>query len=634
MAAADHSVSVIIPLYNGARYIQEALDSVFAQVLPPAEVIVVDDGSTDDGPELVRRHAATHSLTLLQKENGGQSSARNFGIRHARGSLIALLDQDDVWYPNHLHELIGPFLVEKYRKIGWTYSNLDEIGADGRLRTRAALTAGTAEHPKLDLYKCLREDMFILPSASLILRSAFDEAGGFDERLSGYEDDDLFVRLFVAGYHNIYFEEPLGQWRVYSGSSSFSARMAKSRMIYARKLLESFPDEPTFGRYYGRELLAPRFLRQVGETARDALRRGDLATTETCLADIAFLERCIAPEPSPYPLREELLVTAVIPLHNGGHLIHDAVRSVLRQTRTVDEIIVVDDGSTDDGPAIVQEMAVTDPRIRLIRKPFGGQASARNAGVAHAHGDVIAFLDQDDIWYVNHLEVLLGPFLEERPMELGWTYGDLDEIASDGSMLIRNYLGGLPGPHPKRDLFHCLRNDMAVFPSAALISRRAYLAVGGCDERLAAYEDDDLFVRLFQAGYENIHVADPVCAWRRHRSAGPDEAALAASRRTYMRKLMQRFPDEPETGRFFVRDLIAPRFFGAMLTDTRKAILGGTAEQQQEAVATLRELSGYLPSRRRLLLRTTLLPALRHPVLARAVMRYRVMLYNTFRWFF
>ncbi|MFO1024583.1 MAG: glycosyltransferase [Acetobacteraceae bacterium] len=634
MAAADHSVSVIIPLYNGARYIQEALDSVFAQVLPAAEVIVVDDGSTDDGPDIVRRCSATHKLTLLHKENGGQSSARNFGIRHARGSLIALLDQDDIWYPNHLSELIGPFLTTEHRKIGWTYSNLDEIGADGRLHTRAALNLGSAEHPKLDLYKCLQEDMFILPSASLILRSAFEAVGGFDERLSGYEDDDLFVRLFVAGYHNIYFEEPLGQWRVYTGSSSFSARMATSRMIYARKLLDAFPDQPTFGRFYGRELLAPRFLRQVAETARDALRRGDLVTTETCLVDMEFLERQIAPEPMPYPLREELLVTAIIPLHNGGLVVREALRSILRQTRTVDEIIVVDDGSTDDGPAIVQEMAASDPRLRLIRRPFGGQASARNAGVEHAHGDLIAFLDQDDIWYVNHLEVLLGPFPDERPMELGWTYGDVDEIASDGSMLIRSYLGGQPGPHPKRDLFHCLRNDMNVFPSASLISRKAYLAVGGCDERLAAYEDDDLFVRLFQAGYENIHIPDPVCAWRRERSAGPDDAGRAASRRQYMRKLMQRFPDAPEAGRFFVRDLIAPRFFPGVLSDTRKAIESGTAEQQQEAIATLRLISGYLPPRRRTMLRMTLLPALRHPVLARAIMRYRIMLYNLSRWFF
>ncbi len=633
MADTALSVSAIIPLYNGAQFIEQSLDSVFAQDFPPTEVIVVDDGSTDDGAAIVRRYAERHPLTLLQKENGGQSSARNFGISHASGSLIALLDQDDLWYPHHLRELIRPFQTETFRTIGWTYSNLDEIGVDGRLRVRAALSLGTAEHPKLDLHRCLAEDMFILPSSSLILRSAFDAVGGFDERLSGYEDDDLFLRLFVAGYHNVYIEEPLGQWRVYSASSSFSARMAKSRMIYARKLLESFPDQPTFNRFYARELLAPRFLRQAAEEARYALRRGDLETAEVCLADIEFLERQISPEPMPYPLREHLLVTAIITLHNGGPMIGDAVRSILRQTRPVDEIIVVDDGSTDDGPAILQEMGRGQP-IRMITKPPGSRASARNVGVEHAHGDVIGFLDQDDVWYPNHLDVLLEPFAEERAIELGWSYGDLNEIGADGSMLARNYLRRLPARHPKRDLSDCLRNDMAVFPSAALVSRRAYRAVGGCDERLLAYEDDDLFLRLFQAGYENIHIDHPVCAWRRHRSSVADDWQLAANRTFYLRKLSERFPDDPEAGRFYVRELIAPRFFRAILSDTRKAFETGTPQQQQEASANLRFITRNLPARKRLLLEAFFLPALRSPPIARAIMRYRIAIFKVARWFF
>src|SRR6476659_10725298 len=104
MPGVDLSISAIIPLYNGASFVTQALDSVFAQELPPDEVIVVDDGSTDEGPEIVSRYAKRHPITFLRKDNGGQSSARNFGIRRARGALIALLDQDDLWYPHHLRE--------------------------------------------------------------------------------------------------------------------------------------------------------------------------------------------------------------------------------------------------------------------------------------------------------------------------------------------------------------------------------------------------------------------------------------------------------------------------------------------------------------------------------------------------
>jgi len=102
--------------------------------------------------------------------------------------------------------------------------------------------------------------MFILPSASLIVREAFDHVGGFDERLCGYEDDDLFLRLFAAGYANIFVDEPLSQWRIYPTSSSYTIRMARSRMIYAYKLIERFPNQPWLRRYWVRDCIAPRFI--------------------------------------------------------------------------------------------------------------------------------------------------------------------------------------------------------------------------------------------------------------------------------------------------------------------------------------------------------------------------------------
>src|SRR5712671_1477586 len=105
----DHSIAAIIPLYNGGRWIEQSVRSVLAQTLPADEFIVVDDGSTDDGPRTVERLAQSHPIRLLRKPNGGQSSARNFGVAHSRSALIALLDQDDVWYPHHLATLIEPF---------------------------------------------------------------------------------------------------------------------------------------------------------------------------------------------------------------------------------------------------------------------------------------------------------------------------------------------------------------------------------------------------------------------------------------------------------------------------------------------------------------------------------------------
>jgi glycosyltransferase involved in cell wall biosynthesis len=106
---SDFSIAAIIPLYNGARWIEGAIRGFFAQTLQPDEFIVVDDGSTDDGAgaAIVERLALERPIRLLQKENGRQSAARNFGVKHSASALIALLDQDDEWYPNHLEELIS-----------------------------------------------------------------------------------------------------------------------------------------------------------------------------------------------------------------------------------------------------------------------------------------------------------------------------------------------------------------------------------------------------------------------------------------------------------------------------------------------------------------------------------------------
>ena len=284
------TISAVIPLYNGAPYIEESLDSVFSQILPPNEVIVVDDGSTDEGPAIVERLGQTRPIVLLRKDNGGQSSARNFGIAHSKGRLIALLDQDDVWYPHHLAALCEPFRKQHFPELGWVYSNLDEIDQSGKMVNRDSLhSVSHVVHPKRDLLQCLKTDMFILPSATVMTRAAFDAVGGFDERLIGYEDDDLFLRMFRAGYDNIYLDTALTKWRIFGGSSSFSKRMAVSRMVYVRKLLAEYPNDPHRGANYTQDLIVPRFFPWLVREYNMALKSGQRDAVEAALADMRFL---------------------------------------------------------------------------------------------------------------------------------------------------------------------------------------------------------------------------------------------------------------------------------------------------------------------------------------------------------
>jgi glycosyltransferase involved in cell wall biosynthesis len=304
----DLAITAIIPLYNGAEFIEEALNSVLTQTLPPAKIIVVDDGSTDNGPELVELMARDRDITLIRKQNGGQSSARNLGIANAQTHLVALLDQDDIWYPHHLEELIKPFREVRYPELGWVYSNLDEIDREGRMVTRSCLDQKPEiEHPKRSLVGCLTTDMFILPTSSLISRQAFEAAGGFDERLVGYEDDDLFLRMFRLGYDNVYLSKALAQWRIFSGSASYSQRMGRSRMIYLRKLIGMFSTNDFRHINYVRQLIAPRFCPWLLLEYRAALAAGDQDALRATIDDLKFLSSFL-------PRQSQLVFRAMLPM--------------------------------------------------------------------------------------------------------------------------------------------------------------------------------------------------------------------------------------------------------------------------------------------------------------------------------
>ena len=252
-------ISVIIPVYNGGAYIEPAIASVVAQTLQPLELIVVDDGSTDGSAERVAAIETPFPKTILHQANKFQSAARNLAAKHARGKFLAFLDHDDIWYPEHLEMLVAPLVADE--RYGWSYCDIDEIDASGRLvalNMLGKLDPGV-QHPKTSIFNMLGADMYIFPSAAVVRRDAMLQVGGFDERLSGYEDDDLFLRLFRVGWLNAYLPMPLVRYRRHPASSAFSDRMWISRDIFADKLLQNFPDDPVLVRFFVRDIIAPRF---------------------------------------------------------------------------------------------------------------------------------------------------------------------------------------------------------------------------------------------------------------------------------------------------------------------------------------------------------------------------------------
>lgn len=311
------SVAVIIPLFNGAAHIEEALAGVCAQRAPPQEVIVVDDGSTDDGPDRVRRFAGQLPLRLVHRANGGQSAARNLGVAEALSDWVAFLDQDDVWRPEHLARLRAA-ADNGTDRTGWIYCDVDVVDAAGHLLEPRLLHNRPGRHPKRSIEECLAQDMFILPSAALVSRQAFLAVGGFDKRLSGYEDDDLFLRLLHAGFHSLHVEEPTVLRRSHRGAASRSIRMERSLMIYARKLLADFPDRPEEGRFPSRDLIAPRFCRSLLARWAMAERAGNREAAALARAGLRELLPLLGPHRR--RIGAAILHVASIPVVGGACL--------------------------------------------------------------------------------------------------------------------------------------------------------------------------------------------------------------------------------------------------------------------------------------------------------------------------
>jgi len=187
-------ISVIIPTYNRAPFLREALDSVFAQTEKDFELIVVDDGSTDATRELAAEYG--ERLRYFFQPNAGASAARNLGLQNARGRFIAFLDSDDLWQPKKLARQIA--WMNAYPEIMLCYT--DEIWIRRGVRVnqkKIHAKSGGWIYP-LCLPRCI-----ISPSSVLMRRQLFEAAGVFDEQLPLCEDYDLWLRVasrFVVGF--------------------------------------------------------------------------------------------------------------------------------------------------------------------------------------------------------------------------------------------------------------------------------------------------------------------------------------------------------------------------------------------------------------------------------------------------
>lgn len=252
-------ISVVIPAYNAAHFLPRCLKSVFSQTLKPAEVIVVDDGSTDHTAEV----AAELGATVISRGNGGLSAARNTGIQGASSEWIALLDADDLWAPDKLERqatCIGPDTV-------LVYSGIRYFDDKGKRDARPAIDPVTAR-------KMLRYCNPITPSSALVKRDAVLKDGGFREDIRACEDWEMWFRLQRAGQFEA-VSAPLTDYYIYP--NSLSANPGKMLEALDRIIDTTLvADLRSFDRWAWRRRIRAVQLGSAGLIARDNGLKGEV----------------------------------------------------------------------------------------------------------------------------------------------------------------------------------------------------------------------------------------------------------------------------------------------------------------------------------------------------------------------
>ena len=196
-----HLISVIIPAYNAEQFIHLALESVWSQSYPPHEIIVIDDGSTDNTRKILKEIEG--KVRCLYQQNRGPSSARNAGIRVAKGDLICFLDADDLWVSNKLATQRAYMMA--HPEIAMVFSDHEEFNEEGmglvsylgtKLKAFGAFPIETG--PIENAFEKLVVENFISTPTVMVRKSCLEKTGVFDEEIWSVEDRDLWLRISAA----------------------------------------------------------------------------------------------------------------------------------------------------------------------------------------------------------------------------------------------------------------------------------------------------------------------------------------------------------------------------------------------------------------------------------------------------
>lgn len=442
------TISVIVPCYNYGRYLAEAVESVLEQSCQDFEVIIINDGSTDDTRQvaegLVARYPS-HCIRLMNQENSGQPAiSRNNGIRFARGRYILCLDADDRLAPSMLKECLQVLEGDDSLAIAYTdrqdFDGVDEV-----------VHAGDYDFDRL-----VYENH--ISYCALYRKEVWEAVGGYRLNVKGVEDWDFWIAAGALGYRG--------------------RRIAKPLFWYRRHDTGIFQDVL---KDYDRKF------------AQIVLNNGSLYPESVIDRARQLLESAKSPA-----------VSVIVPTYNRPEMLREAIRSILDQTFKNFEIIVVNDAGQDVS-SVVQSF--NSPKIvYLSHETNKGLAATRNTGIRAASGKYIAYLDDDDAFFPEHLETLVAA-LEGSDYRVAYTDARRAFLKREGTGYVTTRFDT-----PYAEDFDYERILWENFiPVLCIMHERGCLEASGLlDETLKRHEDWDLWIRMSR-DFAFLHIPKITC---------------------------------------------------------------------------------------------------------------------------
>ncbi|ABG53724.1 glycosyl transferase, family 2 [Trichodesmium erythraeum IMS101] len=573
-------VSVIIPVYNCELYIAQAIESVLNQTYTDYEIIVINDGSTDNTHQVLQPYMK--KIRYFYQENKGLSATRNQGIKMAKGELIALLDADDLFLCYKLQEQVAIFDAQP--NIGLVQSGWRVVNEKGE---KIEDIEPWYKSPKLDLVSWLKWKA-TNPSAMMFRKEWLEKVNGFNENLRRLEDFDIVIRLALASCQATWFPKVAVCYRQHSGNMT---RNLLAQTEVEEKILDelfSNPNLPEKIQHLERELrygsliwncwclYKSGYFAEMADYLHKSLKFSPVSVLKTIcewlyyfhyyasLENYSFNSVSLNKIPEWQLLINQIMpnglpvVSVVIPTFNNADYILKAIESVCNQTYTLWEIIIIDDGSTDNTYQVLesylnttdflqnsaarnrqqktkintqekennqdlildlfqnsakgnrqqkiekntqekgssQDLTLTFARclIKYLYQENQGPSIARNYGIEIAQGEYIAFLDADDFFLPEKLAEQVGCFAEDSTLTMVQT----------GWRFVDEKGNTIKDVEPWENSTELnLENWLiwqATLPSAMMFKSKWLKVNGGFDKRYFGIEDLEIVLRLALTG--------------------------------------------------------------------------------------------------------------------------------------